>query len=182
MTAALVLIDLQLDYFPGGAHPLVGPEAAVANAAAVLERFRASGQPVIHVFEVWDDPEATFFRPGTPGVEIHPAVAPREGEHVVQKSNANAFLDTRLEADLRALGANEVVVAGMMTCVCVDSSVRAAADLGFEVTVIGDACAAPALAYGGVTVPAAQVHAAYLAALGEHFATVVGTAQYLRGA
>ena len=179
MTTALVLIDLQLDYFPGGAHPLVGPDEAVANAAAVLERFRASGQPVIHVFEVWDDAEATFLRPGTPGVEIHPAVAPREGERVVQKGNANAFLDTSLEDDLRALGSDEVVIAGMMTCVCVDSSVRAASDLGFAVTVIGDACAAPALAYGGVTVPAAHVHAAYLAALGEHFATVMTTERYL---
>ena len=48
MTRALVLIDLQLDYFDGGAHPLVGPDAAVANAAAVLEQFRAKGEPVIH--------------------------------------------------------------------------------------------------------------------------------------
>jgi nicotinamidase-related amidase len=98
---------------------------------------------------------------------------------VVQKGNANAFLDTSLEDDLRALGSDEVVIAGMMTCVCVDSSVRAASDLGFAVTVIGDACAAPALAYGGVTVPAAHVHAAYLAALGEHFATVMTTERYL---
>ncbi|HQI65476.1 MAG TPA: cysteine hydrolase family protein [Rhodoglobus sp.] len=180
MTRALVLIDLQLDYFDGGAHPLVGPDAAVANAAAVLEQFRASGEPVIHVFEIWDEPEATFFRPGTPGVEIHPAVAPRAGERVVQKSNANAFLDTSLEADLRALGADQVVVVGMMTCVCIDSSVRAAADLGFDVTVVGDACAAPDLEFDGTIVPAAQVHAAFLAALGENFATVVTAEELLR--
>lgn len=179
MTRALVLIDLQLDYFAGGAHPLVEPDAAVANAAAVLERFRANGEPVIHVFEVWDEPEATFFRPGTPGVEIHPAVAPALGERVVQKSNANAFLDTTLESDLRALGADEVVVAGMMTCVCVDSSVRAAADLGFDVSVVADACAAPDLEFAGTVVPAAQVHAAFLAALAEHFATVVSAEELL---
>ncbi|MFM9876696.1 MAG: cysteine hydrolase family protein [Rhodoglobus sp.] len=179
MTRALVLIDLQLDYFEGGAHPLVGPDAAVRNAAAVLEHFRASGEPVIHVFHVWDAPEATFFRPGTRGVRIHPAVAPAAGEGLVQKGNPNSFLDTSLEADLRALGVDEVVVAGMMTSVCVDSSTRAAADLGFEVTVIGDACAAPDLEFGGTTVPAAQVQAAFLAALGENFATVVSAEELL---
>jgi nicotinamidase-related amidase len=181
MTRALVLIDLQLDYFEGGAHPLVGPDAAVANAAAVLEHFRSTGEPIIHVFHVWDEPEATFFRPGTLGVEIHPAVAPAEGERAVQKSNPNAFLDTSLETDLRAVGADAVVIVGMMTSVCVDSTVRAAADLGFDVTVVGDACAAPDVEFDGVTVPAAQVHAAFLGALAENFATVVAARDLLAG-
>ncbi|WP_404352244.1 isochorismatase family protein [Phycicoccus jejuensis] len=122
--------------------------------------------------EVWDDPEADFFRPGTPGVEIHHLVAPRDGEPVAQKAFPNAFRDTDLRAKLASLGVDALVVAGMMTSLCVDATVRAAADLGFDVTVVADACAAPDLEFGGPTVAAADVHAAFLAALADSYATV----------
>ncbi len=172
MTTALLIIDIQDDYFPGGAFPLVGPEEAAARAADVLGRFRAAGRPVVHVQHVWDDPEADFFRPGTPGVEIHHLVAPETGETVVQKAFPNAFRDTDLRAVLERLDVDALVVAGMMTSLCVDATVRAAADLGFDVTVVADACAAPDLEFGGRTVEAADVHAAFLAALADSYATV----------
>ncbi|QKE82745.1 cysteine hydrolase family protein [Arthrobacter sp. NEB 688] len=172
MTTALLLIDIQDDYFPGGAFPLVGPDKAAEHAADVLGRFRAAGHPVVHVQHVWDDPEADFFRPGTPGVEIHHRVAPQDGEPVVQKAFPNAFRDTDLRAMLDGLGVDSLVVAGMMTSLCVDATVRAAADLGLTVTVVADACAAPDLEFGGRTVVAADVHAAFLAALADSYATV----------
>ena len=78
------------------------------------------------------EPDATFMRPGTAGVEIHPLVAPQADEPVVQKANPNSFLDTELESMLRGLGVDSVVVCGMMTSMCVDATVRAAVDLGFE--------------------------------------------------
>ena len=90
-----MIIDIQRDYFPGGAYPLVEPEAAAASARRVLDSFREAGEPVIHVKHVWDAPDAEFMRPGTEGVEIHPEVSPAEGEPVVEKSNPNAFVDTR---------------------------------------------------------------------------------------
>ncbi len=173
MTRALLLIDIQRDYFPGGAYPLVGSDAAAEVAASVLARCRRGGEPVLHVQHVWDAPEATYMRPETPGVAHDARVAPAEGEPVVVKAFPNAFLGTDLEQSLRAQGINELVVAGMMTSMCVDATVRAAVDLGFEVTVVGDGCAAPDLAHDGVVVPGEQVHAAFLAAIADGYAEVV---------
>jgi nicotinamidase-related amidase len=173
MPRALVIVDIQNDYFPGGAHPLHEPLAAATAAAAVLERFRADGEQVFHIQHIWDAPDAPFMKPGTAGVEIHPQVAPLAGEPLITKDAPNAFLRTRLEARLRELGVDQLVVCGMMTSMCVDATVRAAADLGFTVTLVHDACAAPALSFGGVEVPAPSVHAAFLGALASGYASVV---------
>src|SRR5471032_3597381 len=113
MSRALVIVDIQNDYFPGGANPLVELERAAANAQRLLEAFRKSGEPLFHVHHVWDAPDAAFMRPGTAGVEIHESVAPAAGEPVIQKANPNSFLDTALEAELRARGVEHVVVCGM---------------------------------------------------------------------
>jgi nicotinamidase-related amidase len=172
MPRALLLVDIQRDYFPGGALPLVGPEAAAAAAARVLARFRADGEPVVHLQHVWDAPDATFFRPGTEGVELHPLVAPHEGELVVPKAHPNGFRGTALRDELRSLHVDELVVAGMQTSMCIDATVRAAADLGFTTTVVHDACAAPDLSFGAQTIDGATVHAAFLAALEGTYATL----------
>jgi nicotinamidase-related amidase len=176
MSRALVIVDIQNDYFPGGAHPLVAPEAAAANAQQLLEAFRRSGEPLFHVQHIWDAPDAAFMRPGTPGVEIHDSVVPAAGEPVIQKANPNSFLDTPLEAELRARGVEHVVVCGMMTSMCVDATVRAAVDLGFEATVAHDACATCDLEFAGETIPARQVHGAFVAALGDGYAALAQTA------
>ncbi len=175
MARALIVVDIQNDYFPGGAHPLVGPEAAAANARRLLESVRAGGGELVHMQHVWDAPDASFMRPGTPGVEIHDDVAPLADETVIQKAHPNSFLGTSLEETLRARDVDEVVVCGMMTSMCVDATARAASDLGFTVTVVHDACAAPDLEFGGETIPAAQVHASFLAALGSAYGAIVST-------
>jgi nicotinamidase-related amidase len=175
MARGLVIVDIQRDYFPGGAHPLEAPEAAAASAARLLESFRASGDPVFHVRHIWDEDEATYLRPETDGVEIHESVEPGAGEAVISKEYPNSFRETELEAELRAAGVDELVVCGMMTSMCVDATVRAAADLGFALTVVHDACATCDLEFGGKTVAAAEVHAAFLAALGDGYAAVVAT-------
>jgi nicotinamidase-related amidase len=177
MSRALVIIDIQRDYFPGGAYPLVKPEAAAANAKRVLERFRDRGEPIVHLQHVWDAPEATFMRPGTEGVEIHADVAPEEGETVLQKAQPNGFVGTALERELRGHGVEEVVIAGMMSSMCVDATVRAAVDLGFTATVVHDACAAPDLEFAGQAIPGATVHGAFMAALGDGYARVVGAGE-----
>ncbi len=173
MARALVIVDIQNDYFPGGANPLEGPEEAAAAASKLLDAFRASGEPVIHVQHVWDEPDAPFMRPGTPGVEIYHTLAPKPGERVIAKAYPNGFRETTLENDLRALGADEIVVCGMMTSMCVDATARAAFDLDFTVSVAHDACATCDLEFGGDVVPARMVHAAFLAALADGYATVV---------
>ena len=177
MTHALLIIDIQRDYFPGGAYPLVGPEDAARAASTVLDAYRAAGAPVVHVQHVWDAPDAAFMKPGTDGVEIHPSVAPTGDEPVVTKAFPNSFIETDLETQLRDRGIDTVVVAGMMTSMCVDSTVRAGAERGFTMRVIHDACAAPDLALGTTAVPGASVHAAFVAALADGFAEVVSSEQ-----
>jgi nicotinamidase-related amidase len=172
MARGLVIVDIQNDYFPGGRHELVGAEQAAENAARVLERFRQDGGPVFHVQHVWEGEDAAFFEPGTPGVEIHEAVRPAAGEPVVQKAYPNSFRETDLERRLHDAGVTDVVVAGMMTSMCVDATVRAAADLGFGCTVVHDACATLDLSFDGRTIPAASVQGAFIAALGDGYATV----------
>jgi nicotinamidase-related amidase len=171
----LLIIDIQRDYFPGGAFPLVEPEAAASAARDALAAFRAGGEPVVHLQHIWDAPDAPFFRKGTDGTEIHPLVAPAEGEAVITKDEPNGFLGTNLEDHLRAGGIDELVVAGMMSSMCVDATVRAGADLGFGMTVVHDGCAAPDLEFAGTTVPGASVHAAFMAALGSGYATLVAS-------
>jgi nicotinamidase-related amidase len=174
---ALLVIDVQAFYFPGGMVPLVEPEAATTNARQLVELFRKAGRPVIHVQHL--PKEATTPDPTgiDPQYRIHPDVLPSDGEVVIGKHHANAFRDTGLLATLRGLGATRLVICGMQTHMCVEAAVRAAADLGFEVIVARDACATRALTHEGVEVPAAQVHAAALAAMASSYATVVSTAE-----
>lgn len=159
---ALVIIDIQDFYFPGGALPLVEPEAAGANAAKLLAQARAHGKAVIHVGHN-----------AKAGQGFHADVQPRDGELVVMKDDVNAFLKTNLQTILHSGGFRRLVVCGMQTHMCVEAATRAAADLGYEVLVAGDACATRDLKHGEATVPAAQVHASTLATLDRTYAKVV---------
>lgn len=176
----LVLIDIQNDYFPGGAYEVPGSVRAAGHAAELLGAFRAGRGPVVHVQHIATRPGSTFFLPDTPGCGIHPSVQPRPGEPVVVKHFPNSFRATDLQETLRRLGAARLVLAGMMTHMCVDATTRAACDLGFACTVAADACAAPAQAWGGTTVPAEQVHAAFLSALEGTYAQVLPTAELVK--
>jgi nicotinamidase-related amidase len=172
---ALLVIDIQNDYFPGGAMELEGADAAGAKAADAIRSFREKNLPVIHVRHLSVRPGSTFFLPGTKGAEIHALVAPKSGETVIEKNFPNSFRNTDLKATLDQKQIKNLVVAGMMTHMCVDASVRHAADLGYKITLLGDACATRAQSYGGEKVPAKQVHAAFLAALNGFYAKVVPT-------
>jgi len=172
MTTALVLIDLQNDYFPGGAMELVGAQPAVLQARTLLDAFRERALPIFHIQHIAKRAGATFFLPGTSGAEIHAAVKPQAQEPVVTKHFPSSFRETTLLEDLKAAGASRVVFAGMMTHMCVDTTVRAAADLGFECLLAQDGCATKALAFDGQKVEAPQVQSAYLAALNGAFAKV----------
>jgi nicotinamidase-related amidase len=174
---ALVIIDIQNDYLPGGAFELAGAEAAAANARRLLDHFRATGQPVIHIRHESLRPGSTFFLPGTSGADIHPLVAPAPGEPVILKHFPNAFRDTTLQAELASRNVKSLVAAGMMTLMCVDATVRAAFDLGYAVTVAHDACAARPLRFGELDIPAEAVHGAFLAALGMVYAEIAATAE-----
>ncbi len=177
MTTALVLVDIQNDYFPGGAMALTGMEAAADNAARLLARFRERGAPLFHIQHLSTRPGATFFLPGTAGAEINARVAPAGDEPVVTKHFPNAFRDTTLLEALRAAGAQQVVIAGAMSHMCIDATTRAAFDLGFGCTVAHDACATRDLEFAGQRLSAAQVHASFMAALAVPYAKVVPAAE-----
>src|SRR5688572_23793681 len=134
---ALLLIDIQNDYFPGGAMELEGADAAGAKAAEAIRSFREKNLPVVHVRHLSVRPGSTFFLPGTRGADINAAVAPQGNEIVVEKNFPNSFRNTNLQQVLEKQGIKNLVVAGMMTHMCVDASVRHAADLGYKITLLG---------------------------------------------
>ena len=175
MTTALLIVDLQNDYFTGGAMPLVGTEEAAVQAARLLERFREEGRPVVHVRHLSVRPGASFFLPGTPGAEIHASLEPRDGE----KNFPNSFRDTDLQERLGGLGVDALLICGAMSHMCIDTTARAAFDLGFRCSVAADACATRDLEFAGRKVQAADVQAAFMAALALPFARVAGTTELL---
>ena len=179
MTSALLIIDIQNDYFPGGAMALHAPEAAAAQAAKLIAAFRGRGKPVIHMQHISTRPGATFFIPDTKGAEIHESVRPAAGETVFRKNYPNGFRETPLLDHLRGAKISQLVIAGMMTHMCVDTTTRAAADLGFACSLAHDACATRPLAFGGVQVTAEQVQVSYLAGLNGLFAKVLPAAELL---
>jgi nicotinamidase-related amidase len=146
---ALILVDIQNDYFPGGKMILEGVEPACANAARLLQHFRDKRLPVLHVRHLVLQPGATFFLPDTPGSEIHPSVAPMPGEAVVVKHFPNSFRETTLLDQLKKVKVASVAVCGAMSHMCIDATVRAACDLGFQCLVSHDACATRALTFVG---------------------------------
>ena len=180
MKSALILIDIQNDYFPGGAMELAGMSQAAAKARDLLAACRKNRWPIFHVQHLALGPGATFFRPDTPGVEIHESLRPLPGEALVRKHYPNAFRDTGLLEVLQGAGVEEVIIAGAMSHMCIDATTRAAFDYGFKCTVIHDACATRDLTFGGRTIPADHVHGAFMAALGMRYARVWSLEEFLK--
>jgi nicotinamidase-related amidase len=172
MTRALLIVDIQNDYFAGGRMELEGSEAASLRAAELLAAFRERRLPIFHMQHVSTRPGATFFLPDTEGVQIRASVAPADHETVIQKNFPNSFRATALHERLQQAGIEELVIAGMMTHMCIDASTRAAADLGYRCFLAHDACATRALSFGATKVSAEHVQGSFLAALSGAYATV----------
>lgn len=175
MSTGLVIVDIQNDYFPGGRMTLEQIEQAAENAAKLLAHFRDTGQPTFHIQHTWEDQSAPFFVAGTAGAAIHESIAPKTGEPVVVKHFPNSFRESPLLDALRGAGVDRLAICGAMSHMCIDATTRAAADLGFDCVVAHDACATTNVEFGGKRVPAAEVHAAFMSALGFAYAKVVPT-------
>lgn len=178
MKTALLLIDIQNDYFPGGANELIGAQLAGQNAGILVKMFRKQAAPVIHIRHISTRPGSTFFLPDTPGADIHESVAPADGERIIVKHYPNSFRETELLDYLRSKGITDLVIAGMMTHMCVDATVRAAKDLGFNIILAGDACATKDLTLNGEIIPAHGIQNSFLAALAYFYATVIRTVEF----
>jgi len=165
MNTALLIIDIQNDYFLGGKYPLVNPLEAAKKAYELLQCFREHSGHHVHIQHIAFEPDAAFFIKGDSGSDIHDSVAHFEGEQIVYKHEPNSFLNTNLLDLLRSWEVERVLITGMMTHMCVDATARAAADFGFQVIIAADACATRDLKYGDTTIPADHVQKAFLAAL-----------------
>lgn len=124
--------------------------------------------------------EASIFIPGTAGVELHPELIPHEDEIVLDKHFPSSFLETGLRDRLDALNVERLVVCGMMTHMCIDTTVRAAQNDHLPVTLLEDACTGPALEWDGMRIPYPTVHAVMMASLSGTFATVEKAALFLQ--
>ena len=174
---AILVVDLQNEYWPTGNLPLQGIEAAAANAARVIAHARDKGDLVVHIRH--EMPGGPVFVPGSEGTEINEAVLPQGDEPVITKNFPNSFRDTGLKGLLDKNGIEEVVVIGAMSHMCVDGTTRAATDLGYKTVTIHDACATRDVEFNGRTSPADHVHATIMGALAFLYGDVNSTDELL---
>jgi nicotinamidase-related amidase len=179
MKEALLLIDIQNDYFPGGKMELVSMEEAAKKAGELLKAFRTAGKPVFFIKHMSTRSDATFFVPGTQGTDIHSSVSPLPDETVIEKHFPNSFLQTDLLSVLKESEVTDLIICGAMSHMCIDTTVRAAKELGFKCTLIADACTTRNLKFGEEILPAQTVHASFMAALDGMFATIMTADEYL---
>ena len=161
---------------------LVGMEEAARNCQQLLEKYRVSNMPIFHIQHLSAQEGATFFIPDTDGCKTHESVKPEEGEKLVQKHYPSSFRDTKLDSLLKESAITDLVVCGAMSHMCVDTTVRAAFDLGYRCTVISDACATRDLEFDGNIIDSADVHGSFMASLQNPFATLMTTRDYLEKA
>ena len=173
MKLALVLVDIQQDYFPKGKMEVAGAVEASQAAKRLLNLFRKKGLPIVHIQHIAARAGAKFLLADSEGINFHENARPLSNEAVIKKHFPNSFRDTALEEYLASRGIKELVVCGMMSHMCIDATVRAAFDKGYTCLVAHDACAARALVFHGVVIPADHVHGAYMAALGAVYAKVL---------
>jgi len=179
MKTALLLIDIQNDYFEGGTMTLFDSEGTAENAKLLLDKFRDEGLPIIHIQHIAINPTATFFLPNSKGAEIHNLVKPLPTEKRIIKHFPNSFRGTELLDYLKSNKIENLVICGMMTHMCVDATTRGAKDFGFNCTLVGDACTTKDLEINGEKVNAKEVHNSFLAALNYFYSTVTTTKNYL---
>lgn len=178
--SALLIIDVQNDYFPGGKMTLSGANEAAENTRLLIEKSRKINMPVIHIQHIATQEGATFFLPGTQGAAIYPGVMPVKNEKLIVKHYPNSFRETDLLEYLKSKNIKNLVFAGMMTHVCIDATVKAAKDLGFNCEVIADATATRDLEINGQQVKAEEVQKALLAALNFYYAEISSTQEFLK--
>ena len=168
LDTALLIIDIQYFYYPGGKVELINPKPAGENAGKLLAAFRKKDKTVIHVKHNFN-----------PGGEIHKDVKPVGDEKVISKNFANSFKDTDLQDFLENKQINTLIICGMQTHMCVEAAARAAADLNYKCLVIHDACATRNLKFGKKEIKAEDVHYSTLRSL-KSYAKILSTTDFLR--
>ena len=179
MSDALVIIDMQNDYFSGGNMELSGIDVAAENTKKILLFYRKTTKPVYHIQHFSIHEGATFFVPNTIGVEINALLNPLGSEKVIKKHFPNSFRETNLLEELQSANINHLTICGAMSHLCVDATTRAAFDLGFRCTLVTDACATRDLTFEDTKIPADFVHGAFMAALSPVYARLKKTEEIM---
>lgn len=182
MNTALLMLELQNDYFQNGRIPLDKSLEACMKAENVLHTFRENKLPIVHIQHISTQPDSSYFLPCTKGSDFYANVQPLKTECIIKKHYQNSFKDTMLLNHLLKNKVRHLVVCGMLTHGAIDATVRAAYDLGFRCTVLHDACTARQLEYNHTTIPAHSVHLAFLAALNGIYANVMAVDDFLQKA
>lgn len=177
---ALLIIDVQNDYFPNGKLELFGSLEAAEKIKKVIDKFHTEKMPVIYIQHIAKNENATFFIEGTNGTDFFEGIEPVADDIIIEKHFPNSFKETPLKGICENKRIDTLVIVGMMTHMCVDTTTRAAKDLGFNCIVIGDCCATKDLIYKEKIVQAKDIQQSFLAALNGTFAQVIDSNDYLR--
>lgn len=172
MNEALLIIDVQNDYFPGGANELYGAYEAESKIKSLIAESRKINRPIVYIQHI-NPPDDTFFIEETFGCEISERIKPLPDDKVIVKYYPNSFLETDLNSYLKENNIKKLIVCGMMTHMCVDTTVRAAMDYGYEVDLVADGCATMDLEIFGEVIPAQTVQKTFFASLNGVFANIV---------
>ena len=172
MKNALIVVDMQNDYYIGGKNELTGIKEALENMVKLINKAHKAGDEVIFIQHI-SKKDAPFFVEGSEGAKLHKELPIQSQDSVVVKHYPNSFRETNLHQLLQAKNISNLTICGAMTHMCIDTTVRAAFDLGYKTTLVGNACATKDLSYKGDTIEAKYVQASFLSALDCTFCEVI---------
>lgn len=176
-TTAIIVIDIQNEYFPGGKLPVPDGQRVLEKNQQLLNFARSHTMPIFFVQHL-GSPDGPLFAEGSGFDDFHAKLQPYTGDRVIRKATPSAFVGTDLEAQLNALGIKQLIVSGLMTHMCVSSTARDAVPKGFSVIIPDDACATRDVdGWDGNVLSHQQLHYAALTAVGDVFAEVMSTTQ-----
>lgn len=175
MTYALLVIDVQNDYMPNGSYPLSNTGPVIEKINSLTKVFEEKGNMIIFIQHFKDE---GFFIEGTWGAELVDGLYRPKKSQVLVKRYPNSFFQTDLQKILQAHKIENLIITGMMTHMCINSTTRQSAELGYQTTLISDATATRSLSFSGKKVSAEDVQLATLASL-EVFATIETVEEYL---
>jgi nicotinamidase-related amidase len=175
---ALLIIDVQNAYFTGKL-PISYPADSLDHILQAMDAANAAGVPVVVIQHGAPQPDSATFRRGSREWELHPAVADRPRDALIEKTLPGSFTGTELEARLREREIDTVVIAGYMTQMCCDTTARQAMHIGLNVEFLSDATGTLAVKNGACAVTAEELHRAILVTQAMRFSTVLSTAEWI---
>ena len=177
MKKALIIIDMQNDYFAGGKMALVGIDEALSNTLHLIEFAKEKKYEIFFIEHIAQRANASFFLPKSEGVKLHQTLNIQDGS-IITKHYPNSFRETILMQELENKEIKNLIVCGAMTQMCVDTTVRAGFDLGFHIELVTDACATKDLVFNDEVIQAQDVHNAFMASLDGIFCEVKTTEMF----